>query len=354
MISEKLLNYYDREKRDLPWRESPTPYRVWISEIMLQQTRATAVIPYFQRFLEHFPTVFDLAEAHEDLLHKLWEGLGYYSRAKNLKKAAEKIVSEYGGELPASYEKLLSLPGIGPYTAGAISSIAFQLPVPAIDGNLLRVYSRRFLIEETIDSAKGKKKIFALAEKEISTKRPGDFNQALMDLGNNVCLPKNPKCSICPLKEDCLALEKNCQEEFPKRKEKIKKTDEKWTVLLLEYDGEFFIEKRPSKGLLANLWQFPMIQGHLKLEDVEKFCQENFYIPKNIETLPSSSHVFSHKVWDLIGYKISLERVLVLEEEIPFGEKTWAKKKDLEEVYAFSSALTKYREEAIYGMDSKL
>lgn len=345
ILKDKLLKYYDTNKRALPWRENTDPYRVWVSEIMLQQTRAGAVIPYFERFMATLPRLEDLARAEETLLHKLWEGLGYYSRVTNLQIAARQILEDFGGQIPSDYQDLVSLRGIGPYTAGAIASIAFNQPVPAIDGNLLRVYSRLYAIEESIDSSQTKKKIFHLAEGDISQDRPGDFNQALMDLANEFCLPKSPSCPQCPLREDCLAYKRGLEGTLPKRRAKGEKKREDWTILVLEKEGRFLIQQRPPKGLLAKLWQFPPLSGHLAPEDVEKYLLERGFIPRNIRKLGGSQHIFSHKIWDMEAYMVSLDPFVVAEEEDFYGPYTWASKEEIQETYPFASALRPYLEE---------
>lgn len=347
ILSKKLLKYYDDNRRQLPWRDNPTPYRVWVSEIMLQQTRAAAVIPYYERFLKTLPNIEDLAKAEEDLLNKLWEGLGYYSRVRNMKKAAIEILSNYNGSMPNTYNELIKLPGIGPYTAGAIASIAFGEKVPAIDGNLLRIYSRLHCIDASIDLGKTKKDIFNLVLQDISETRPGDFNQALMDLGSGICLPKNPKCEVCPIQEYCLANKKNQQDLFPKRKEKTRKSKEKWTFLLIENKGEFLIHQRPSSGLLANLWQFPQLSSHFQREDIAKYLEENGFIAKNIVKLNDSQHIFSHKIWDMQAYFIELKHTIAKEEEIFYGPYKWASQEEIKNVYPFASAIAKYVQEVL-------
>ncbi|NLY36976.1 MAG: A/G-specific adenine glycosylase, partial [Tissierellia bacterium] len=302
ILSKKLLEYYDKNKRDLPWRNNPNPYRIWVSEIMLQQTRVSTVIPYYENFLHALPRVEDLARADEELLHKLWEGLGYYSRVRNMKKAAQQILEDHQGRLPESYEGLIQLQGIGPYTAGAIASIAFNKVVPAIDGNLLRIYSRLHCIEESIDLGKVKKEVFALVLEDISKDRPGDFNQALMDVGSSICLPKNPKCHICPIEEFCQAYKENRQRDFPLRKAKTIQKKENWTFIILEKRGKFLIQKRPPQGLLAGLWEFLPFSSHLKEKDVKILIEEKGYTLKTIKKLDSSQHVFSHKIWNMKAY----------------------------------------------------
>ena len=246
-IPEKLLKWYDQNARILPWRENPQPYRVWVSEIMLQQTRVEAVKPYFERFLKALPTVEDLAQAPEEQLLKLWEGLGYYNRVRNLQRGARAVMTEHGGVIPASFEALKKLPGIGDYTAGAIGSIAFQIPVPAVDGNVLRVISRVLYRRDNILDAKVKRRIEGEI-KEILPERTGDFNQSLMELGATVCLPNGaPKCNECPLQELCRAHLVGDEESLPVKTKAKKRKIEQRTVFLLVCDGKIALRKRPEK-----------------------------------------------------------------------------------------------------------
>lgn len=348
ILSEKLLDYYDKNKRDLPWRINPSPYRVWVSEIMLQQTRVSSVIPYYENFLDALPSVEDLAGADEELLHKLWEGLGYYSRVRNMKKAAQQILEIHGGKLPSSYQALIQLQGIGPYTAGAIASIAFNEVVPAIDGNLLRIYSRLHCIEESIDQAKIKKKVFNLILEDISKDRPGDFNQALMDLGSSICLPKNPKCYICPIRKFCQAYGQNRQGDFPIRKAKTPQKKEDWTFVIAEKGGRFLIQKRPEKGLLAGLWEFLPFSSHLKEKEIISNLEEKGYRLKAIKKLDPSQHVFSHRIWNMEAYFVEvLDESIVMESDTAWESFSWATPEEIKEIYPFSSAMGKYVEEAL-------
>lgn len=346
-FSKKLLDYYDKNKRLLPWRLNPSPYRVWVSEIMLQQTRAGAVVPYYEHFLQALPDVKSLSLAPDNQLNKLWQGLGYYSRVKNMKIAAQEIMEKHQGKIPSNYDELLELKGIGPYTAGAIASIAFNQPVPAIDGNLLRIYSRLYCVEESIDNSKGKKKIFDLVKKDIPDDRPGDFNQALMDLGSGICLPKTPRCSSCPIGEFCLAYKENRQTNFPIRKDKTRKKIEDWTIIILERSGSFLIQQRPSQGLLANLWQFPQLQGHLDKENLQKYLDEKGYIANTIKALPPSQHIFSHKIWNMEAYFVRLNDHIIMEEEASYDSSLWVSPIEIEKVYPFASAIGKYVEEVL-------
>ena len=260
-MSHTLLAWYDEEMRLLPWRENTDPYRVWVSEIMLQQTQVVTVIPYFHRFLEWFPTIRDLANAPEDKLLKAWEGLGYYSRVRNMQKAAQEMVENFGGKMPDNLPDILSLKGIGPYTGGAISSIAFNLPEPAIDGNVMRVYSRLFCLTDDIGEVKSRKVFDEKVRETISMDRPGDFNQALMDLGATVCTPTSPKCESCPLSQYCAAFKAGTMTDYPVKKKKIKTVPMFYTGMAIQNEaGDYLLEKRSADGLLANMWTFPLVE----------------------------------------------------------------------------------------------
>ncbi|MGM0290678.1 A/G-specific adenine glycosylase [Enterococcus sp. AZ029] len=274
-FQEDFLAWYEREKRNLPWRANTDAYRIWISEIMLQQTRVDTVIDYFYRFMEWFPTIQDLAEAPDDKLLKAWEGLGYYSRARNLKVAAQQIVSEFGGKMPDTIEDIRSLKGIGPYTAGAIGSIAFNLPEPAIDGNVMRVVSRLFEIDADIAKASSRKVFEAAMLKIIDRERPGDFNQALMDLGSAVCAPTSPKCESCPLQQYCAAYQADKMTAYPVKSKKVKPKDVYYVGTIIENKKqEFLLEQRPETGLLANMWLFPIEEISKKqFQQLQKLAQ---------------------------------------------------------------------------------
>ena len=340
-ISRKILNWYVPQDRGLPWRKTTDPYAVWVSEIMLQQTQAATVIPYYERFMAAFPTVMDLALAEEEALLKHWQGLGYYRRAKHLKAAAE-IVAREG--MPRDFEGLKALPGIGDYTAAAIASIAYGEAVAAVDGNLLRIFSRLHRIEESIDKAAGKRRIVALANEAISRDRPGDFNQAMMDLGNQICTPTSPACDQCPIGEHCEAHKANCAEDYPKRTPKKKQKEEDVTVLLLDLDGRFLIEKRAG-GLLASMWGFPMTAGHIGPEDVMKRLAEEDFAAKRAEKVAAYRHVFSHRIWNVWVYYAPVEALFAAEDA-----RTWATKNALKTIYAVPSAFAPALE-VIYGMD---
>lgn len=259
-FQETFLTWYHKEKRNLPWRATNDPYAIWISEIMLQQTRVETVIGYFYRFMEQFPTIQDLAAAEEQKLLKVWEGLGYYSRARNLKAAAQQIVAEFDGEMPQSIEEIRSLKGIGPYTAGAIGSIAFGLPEPAIDGNVMRVVSRLFCIEADIAKASSRRPFDEAMRTIISPDEPGEFNQALMDLGSRICTPTTPKCEECPISQYCLAYAENRQTDFPVKSKKAKPKDVYYIAGAIEDQGSFLLVQRPETGLLASMWHFPLVE----------------------------------------------------------------------------------------------
>jgi len=310
-IAEPLLTWYDMDHRKLPWRENKAPYRIWVSEIMLQQTRVEAVKPYFARFMEKFPTIETLAKAEDDVLLKCWEGLGYYSRARNLKKAAITIMEKYDGQMPDSWEELQELSGIGSYTAGAIASIAFNRPVPAVDGNVLRILSRLRMDDEFITSAAVKKRVEAELIGVMPKDRPGDFNQALMELGATVCIPNGEtKCDICPWSSLCLAKKQGCVAEYPKKEPKKKRKIELKTVLVLKHGENVAIHKRPEKGLLAGLYELPMLEGHLEEQDVIAVLQKKGLYPIRIEKLPSAVHIFSHKEWHMNAYAVRIDELM--------------------------------------------
>ncbi|GAB4455902.1 MAG: A/G-specific adenine glycosylase [Anaerolineales bacterium] len=256
-LQTRLLAWYRKNKRTLPWRGHPEPYAVWVSEIMLQQTRVETVVPYFERWMRLFPTVQALAEASEQEVLNAWEGLGYYSRARNLHRAAKVIVRDFGGNLPRSLSELLNLPGVGRYTAGAIASIAFGADEPALDGNLKRVYARLFDVSEPVDSPKGEQLLWEIARHNLPRGRAGDFNQALMDLGSAVCLPKNPRCLLCPLMNLCKARENGTQEFRPMRKPKKAVPHHVHAAGVIVRRGRVLLARRPPGGLLGGMWEFP-------------------------------------------------------------------------------------------------
>lgn len=267
-LSSKLLNWYRLNQRTLPWRGHPDPYAVWVSEIMLQQTRVETVIPYFDKWMRLFPTITSLAHTSEQSVLNAWEGLGYYSRARNLHKAARIVAQQYQGEIPRDLDQLRKLPGVGRYTLGAIASIAFDMNVPALDGNIKRVYARVFDITEPVDSPKGDKLLWELAEKSLPKKDAGDYNQALMDLGATICVPKNPRCLICPLMKLCKARENGTQNQRPVKLPKKSVPHHTHVAGVIENKGKVLLARRPSKGLLGGMWEFPngRIDGQNPLE----------------------------------------------------------------------------------------
>jgi len=310
-ISKPLLKWYDENRRHLPWREDPTPYHVWVSEIMLQQTRVEAVKPYYRRFMEALPDIESLSAAGEQELLKLWEGLGYYSRVRNLQIAARQIMEEYEGVMPEDYEKLLKLKGIGSYTAGAIASIAFQKKVPAVDGNVLRVLSRICMDKGVITDTKVKKRMEQELLETMCPDRPGDFNQAMMEIGAMVCIPNGaPHCDICPLQHICLAREAGQQEAFPKKAGKKARTVEEKTVLIIQDANKAAIRQRPGKGLLAGMYEFPTMEGYKTAEEVVKYLSENGLDPIRIQPLTDSKHIFSHKEWHMKGYQVRVDELV--------------------------------------------
>ena len=317
-----LLLWFRENARTLPWRSDPTPYHVWVSEIMLQQTRVAAALEYYTRFLEALPTVADLAECPEDRLMKLWQGLGYYSRARNLQKAARQVMREFGGQFPGTYEEIRSLAGVGDYTAGAISSIAFGLPVPAVDGNVLRVVSR--LADEHWDVTRPqvKEEVRFALERVIPKDLPGDFNQALMDLGAMVCIPNGePLCDRCPAAAFCEGHLRGTALELPVKPPKKERKIEERIVYIILKDGRVALRRRPSRGLLAGLWEYP--------NEVAPYpCP----VPGNVEFAATGKHIFTHKEWHMTAYTVLAET-----EVLPEGW-VWADKQEWSAVYALPSA----------------
>ncbi len=306
-FSTPLLEWYDKNKREMIWRDHFDPYYIWLSEIMLQQTRIEAVKEYFVRFTEELPDIESLAGVSEERLLKLWEGLGYYNRARNLKKAAKIVVQDYGGKLPADFNKLISLPGIGPYTAGAIASMAFNIKAPAVDGNVLRVVMRYMKCDDDISKISVRKKV----ERHICSvmpERPGDFNQAIMELGEVICIPNGaPLCEKCPLEETCRARAAGCQEEYPKKAEKKPRRVEKRTIIVWEWESRLGIQKRPEKGLLAGAYEFPSLDGWVTEKGMKEKIEQLGMTGYKISPLGGATHIFSHVEWRMKGYHIILD-----------------------------------------------
>lgn len=309
-IVEPLLGWFGEHARILPWREQPQPYRVWVSEIMLQQTRVEAVKPFFERFTQALPDVRSLAECPEDKLLKLWEGLGYYNRVRNMQKAARNMVEFYDGEMPADYEKLLGLPGIGPYTAGAVASIAFEIPVPAVDGNVLRVITRITQNDGDILKQSVKRQVEEELLAVMPKGRSGAFNQALMELGATVCVPNGaPKCEECPLSGVCLAHQNGKEMDYPKKAQKKPRKIEKKTVLVIRDGSRAAIRKRPAKGLLAGLYELPNLSGWLSQDEVLDWLKQEGLSPIRIRRLSDAKHIFSHIEWHMTGYVVLVEEL---------------------------------------------
>lgn len=344
-IAEPLLKWYDKGRRILPWREDPQPYYVWLSEIMLQQTRVEAVKPYYDRFIQNVPDIQALAEMEEDKLVKLWEGLGYYNRVRNLQKAAKVIVKEYEGKMPSEYESLLELPGIGSYTAGAIASIAYGKAVPAVDGNVLRVLSRLRMDGEDILSQKTKTRVEKELREVIPANRPGDFNQALMELGAMVCLPNGePKCGECPWETLCQAHHMGKTAEFPKKKAKKARKIEEKTVLVIQDEDRAAFRRRPEKGLLAGMYEFPVLEGRLTEDKVLEILGQMGLKVLRIRPIGEAKHIFSHKEWHMVGYAIKVDELE--RPEKPEFRQDWifVDKNEVRENYPVPSAYAAYTE----------
>ncbi|MDO4634133.1 MAG: A/G-specific adenine glycosylase [Eubacteriales bacterium] len=316
-----LLEWFDGHARILPWREEVTPYRVWVSEIMLQQTRVEAVKPFFQRFTQALPNVEALANCEEDRLLKLWEGLGYYNRVRNMQTAAKTVMQDYDGELPADYQALLSLKGIGSYTAGAVASIAYNLPVPAVDGNVLRVISRLLELYDDIMKDSVKKAMETRIRRIMPEDRPGAFNQALMELGATVCVPNGPaRCEECPWQELCQARKHGTISELPVKAAKKKRRIEERTILIISDGDRAAICRRPDHGLLRGMYELPSLEGHLSQDEVLDYLRTQNFSPLHIRTLSEAKHIFSHVEWRMIGYQIRIEEPEEYEEKYLFVE----------------------------------
>lgn len=338
MITEPLLSWFEGHARVLPWREEPTPYRVWVSEIMLQQTRVEAVKPYFEHFVTALPDIESLAECDEEALLKLWEGLGYYNRVRNMQIAARTVMEEYGGQLPADYRQLLTLKGIGHYTAGAIASIAYQIPVPAVDGNVLRVISRVTADESDIMKQSVRTEMEKALQEIMPKDRAGAFNQALMELGATVCLPNGaPLCEQCPWKKFCRAKEQQSFDRIPvKSKAKPRKIEEK-TVFVIRIGDKVVLNKRPDKGLLAGMYEFPNVPGHLTEEEALKWAKKHRIAPIRIQPLEPAKHIFSHVEWHMIGYVIRVDEWEQTDDSLLFVDV-----KETEEKYPIPAAFLAY------------
>ena len=342
-LTKPLLDWYQENKRELPWRSEPSPYRVWVSEIMLQQTRVEAVKPFFERFTKSLPDVKALAECEEDELLKLWEGLGYYNRVRNMQKAAKQMMEDYEGELPADYAELLKLKGIGSYTAGAIASIAFKLPVPAVDGNVLRILTRIAMDDTDIMKASFRKEIEQqlteyMQSEQFEKELSGAYNQALMELGATVCVPNGaPACNRCPWQEVCQAKEAGRMMDFPVKTKAKARRIEKRTVLVIRDGERVAIRKRPAKGLLAGLYELPNVEGELTQEEVLEQVKQAGLAPLRIQKLDEAKHIFSHVEWHMSGYAILVEELEEEKKNLLFVEAC-----DSEKRYAIPAAFAAY------------
>lgn len=308
-IVQPLLAWYGQHQRKLPWRNSGNAYYIWLSEVMLQQTRMAAAVPFFLRFIKALPTLEALAAAPQEQVQKLWEGLGYYTRAKNLQMAAKLCLEQYGG-LPADYQALRKLPGFGPYTAGAVASMAFSLAYPAVDGNVLRILARYCNSRSPVDEPAAKKAAEALLA-AVLPDNPGDFNQALMELGALVCVPAKPDCVSCPLQIQCAGFAAGEQNSLPVYKKTASmrvasRKREKWTVLRFVHNGFVALERRPEKGLLAGMWGLPMLEGHLRQKEVKDKIRAWGLEALHIKPLPPHKHVFTHREWEMIAYSVTV------------------------------------------------
>ncbi|MBA4701745.1 MAG: DNA/RNA nuclease SfsA [Ruminococcus sp.] len=335
-----IIEWYRRNKRDLPWRHNVSAYHVWISEIMLQQTRVEAVKRYYERFLEALPTIKDLAEVKEDKLLKLWEGLGYYNRVRNMQKAAQQIMADYQGEFPATYEEIRSLKGIGSYTAGAVSSFVYGLPRPAVDGNVLRVVSRLTASRDDIMKAGVRTRIEREIEEVIPSDAASDFNQGLIELGAIVCMPNgDPRCGECPVCHLCQGKLLGIEKELPVKTKAKARRIEKRTVLVLKDGDSLAIKKRPPKGLLAGLYELPNLEGHLNRKEVVEYCHSIGLSPLHIKKAEDAKHIFSHVEWHMIGYEIKVDEL----EKNCSQDMIFAPRLEIKEKYSIPSAFEVYR-----------
>ncbi len=338
-LPEALLSWYDAGHRELPWRQDKEPYHIWLSEIMLQQTRVEAVKGYYARFLQACPTVEALAECEDGKLHKLWEGLGYYSRVRNLKKAAREIMERHGGVFPREHSQVLALPGIGRYTAGAVCSIAFELPTPAVDGNVLRLVSRLTADKTPIDSPAFKAQVNDKLQR-VYPRRAGDFTQALMELGATVCGPnRKPACENCPCRDFCAGYKEGTPWVYPVKSPKKEKRVEEKTVFILSCDGHFALQKRSGKGLLAGLWQFPNTQGKLDVEQALAWASGKGLRPREILRQTERQQIFTHIRWEMRG--IFLE-VHAMPEEF-----SWFTAEEIRTEAALPTAFRQFWEETV-------
>lgn len=297
-LSQNLINWYSREKRNLPWRQSKNPYRIWLSEIILQQTRVAQGLPYFEKFTHEYPTVHDLANADESRVLRTWQGLGYYSRARNLHKTAKVVSKEFHGDFPNHYEGLIKLPGVGPYTAAAIASLAFDEAVPVLDGNVYRLMARLYGLKHDIANQSNRKYFIEILEQLVPKNQPGDFNQAMMEMGALVCTPRNPKCDLCPVRESCFAYEHKQQDQLPVKLKKIKVTHKRFHYVIFEHAGTFGLKERVGSGIWQGLYDFLLIEGDTFRPD-DKWGE--------IETSPVFKHILTHQKIEAKFYLVRLQ-----------------------------------------------
>ncbi|MFS0577023.1 A/G-specific adenine glycosylase [Sporosarcina sp. 179-K 3D1 HS] len=309
IFRKSLLTWYHEEKREMPWRKTRDPYYIWVSEVMLQQTRVETVIPYYERFIKTYPTMEALADAEEEELLKMWEGLGYYSRARNLQTGVREVLEKYGGEVPATRKEISTLKGVGPYTAGAVLSIAYGVPEHAVDGNVMRVLSRICLIEEDIALPKTRKIFEEVVMDLIDQEDPSSFNQALMELGATICIPR-PRCLLCPVREFCAGFQEGRQEELPIKTKKTKMQVIPLTAFALQNEeGKWLLRKRPDKGLLASMWEFPLIENKEGLKPAKLLNESMDLQVEDLQELLSFKHVFSHITWEMDSYYARIRKM---------------------------------------------
>lgn len=334
-MAQKLLAWYARGHRDLPWRQDREPYHVWLSEVMLQQTRVAAVRGYYARFLQALPTIASLAAAEEGLLLKLWEGLGYYSRVRNLQKAAREIMERYGGCFPRDYAAIRALAGIGDYTAGAICSICFDQPVPAVDGNVLRVAARLAACDAPVTAQRTKRQVTAALAALYPQEGSSELTQALMELGATVCIPNGaPLCEACPLCDDCRARKLGVQRELPVRAEKAARKTEARSVFILRCKGNLALRKRPPRGLLAGMWQLPDVKGTLRAQEAIEQAERWGLRVVQLQKTSERKHIFTHITWEMTGFYIDCA---TMPEEFE-----WASRAALEAQYALPTAYRQF------------
>lgn len=332
-VSSALLSWYDRNARVLPWRGIHDPYRTWVSEAMLQQTRVETVLPYYSRFLSRFPTLESLAESDESDVLKYWEGLGYYSRARNLHSGARQVMRDFNGSLPQDPAKLREISGIGPYMSGAIASIAFNIPVPAVDGNVIRVISRLYNICEDASRPAVRRKIESLAADLVPSERPGDHNQALMDLGSGVCVPGTPDCGRCPLFSFCMSFSAGNPAELPVLPKSRPQKVIPWTVLIIR-SGDRVLLRRRTEKLLQGLWCFPMIEGFLSPDHTTDEVNKTLgLLTRTPCSCGKARHVFTHQVWDMNLISLNSEA----DSPVPAGYQ-WIPVREIEKI-ALPSAM---------------